>query len=158
LGAHYREYDYVFVNDNINDPFTYHDQALGLFPQGNTFADMNVREVYGEVLIPVARDRPLLQQLNLEVGGRVSDYTTAGQVDTYKFLVDWSPTAWARVRGGINRATRAPHIAEAFLGRSQAFISITGDPCSPNDQELDYSANPNRNPEVAAQVEALRSE
>jgi iron complex outermembrane recepter protein len=155
LGAHYRDYDFVFVNDNINSPWTWWDQALGLFPRGNTFADMNVSEIYGELLIPVARDLPLMQQLNVEVGGRVSDYTTAGTVDTYKLLLDWVPTSWARVRGGFNRATRAPHIAEAFLGRSQAFISQSGDPCSPNDQNLTYSANPDRNPEIAPQVEQL---
>ena len=155
MGLHYRDYSFNYVNDHVNGPFTYVTQALGLFPQGNTDAGMDTREFYGELLIPLARDLPLMQHFNIEIGGRSSDYTTAGSVGTYKFLVDWAPTPWARVRGGVNRATRAPHIAEAFLGRSQDFVSFSGDPCSPNDQELDYSANPIRNPEIAPQVEAL---
>ncbi len=68
---------------------------------------------------------------NLEVGGRMSDYNTTGTSYTYKILGDWEVTDWMRIRGGYNRAERAPNIGELFLAAQQTFGANTvGDPCS----------------------------
>ncbi len=153
LGAGYRDYDYQYINDHLNSSTTFISQVIGLFAQGNTYGELDVSEVYGELLVPLVRDKRFIQELSLELGGRYSDYSTSGGVDTYKILGDWVVNPYMRLRGGYNRATRAPHIAEYFLGRAQTTVSLAGDPCSQNDQSLDYSANPT-NPS-AAQVEAL---
>lgn len=156
IGADWRKWDYDYINDHLNSSNTFASQVIGVFAQGDTHATLNTKEVYGELLIPLLRDLPLINQLELELGGRYSDYSTSGGVETYKVLANWSLTPWARLRGGYNRATRAPHLAEQFLGRSQVTV-VPGDPCSRNQSNAlyrDYSANPTYNPD-AAQVEAL---
>lgn len=141
VGADYREWDYQFINDHLNHVNFFVSQAIGLFSQGNTKATLDVKEVYGEVLIPVVSDLPGIQALNLELGYRLSDYNTADDtIDTYKFMVDWGITDWARIRTGYNRATRAPHIAEYFLGKTQGGATLSADPCSQNDTSLSYGA------------------
>src|SRR5690606_7473587 len=126
------------------------DQVLGLYPSGNSFGSINVKEVYGELLVPVfASDGPFFQELNLELGGRISDYNTTGTSYTYKALAEVRMTDWLRLRGGYNRAERAPNIAELYLAPEQTFATAAGgDVCSVNNG-LAYSANPDVNANFA---------
>ncbi len=156
VGADWRKWEYDYINDHLNSSNTFSSQVIGVFAQGDTHAQLSTKEVYGELLVPLLADLPLVQRFELELGGRYSDYSTSGGVETWKVLGNWTLTPWARLRGGYNRATRAPHLAEQFLGRSQVTV-VPGDPCSRNQSNAlyrDYSANPTYNPD-AAQVEAL---
>lgn len=145
LGATYRNYEYVFHTDNMTTNENYWETTLGLFPTTNTQGRYSVKEVYGEVLVPVVANLPGIQALNLELGGRLSDFSTIGEVETFKALVDWTITDFARLRGGYNLANRAPNIGELFLARTQVFGAtggIYGDQCSENLQDGPFSANP----------------
>lgn len=155
VGASYRELDYEFVTDGLTGyGRSFLDQAIGIYPSSNSSAFMDVKEVYGELLIPVLSDLPLIRQFNLELGGRVSNYSSTGTSYTFKILGDWEVTDWLRVRGGFNRAERAPNLAELFLSPQQTFgVDTVGDLCStrlPNPA----SANPDTNPTGAQDVKA----
>jgi outer membrane receptor protein involved in Fe transport len=156
LGADWRKWDYEYINDHLNGSFTFITQPVGVFPQGNTDAQLSTKEVYGELLVPIVKGLPLVKEFNLELGGRHSDYSTSGGVNTWKVLGDWVVTDWARLRGGLNRATRAPNLAEQFLGKSQVTVTLS-DPCSraQSGAAAPYSANAAANPAGAAAVEAL---
>src|SRR3546814_10520609 len=58
------------------------------------------------LLVPVLSGLPLVQDLNLELGARRSDYSSVGNVDTYKALFDWTIVDWARLRGGRSEERR----------------------------------------------------
>ena len=150
LGASYREMDYEFLNDTLTTQGrSYLDQALGIYPSGDARGFIDVKEVYGEALIPILADIPGIQELNLEIGGRMSDYSTTGTSYTYKILGDWSVTDWLRFRGGYNRSERAPNIGELFLAAQQTFgINNRGDVCSQANPNT-FSANPGGNPATA---------
>lgn len=155
VGASYRELEYEFVTDGLTSyGRSFFDQAIGIYPSSNTNAFMDVKELYGELLIPVLSDLPLVERFDLELGGRVSDYSTTGTSYTFKVLGDWEITDWLRVRGGYNRAERAPNLAELFLSPQQSFgVDTVGDLCStrlPNPS----SANPETNPTGAEDVKA----
>ncbi len=143
LGASYRELDFEFTNDTLTTQGrSFLDQALGIYPSGNSEGFFDVKEVYGELLVPVLSDVPAIQQLNLELGGRISNYSTTGTSYTYKILGDWEVTDWLRFRGGYNRAERAPNIAELYLARQQTFgFNNVGDLCS-RANPGPFSANP----------------
>lgn len=148
-GASYRENDYNFINDTLTTQGrSFNDQALGLYPSGNSSGLITVRELYGELLVPIfSNSGPFFQELNLELGGRVSDYNTTGTSYTYKALADLRLTEWLRLRGGYNRAERAPNIAELFLAPEQTFAGVSGgDVCSTRNG-LGFSANPDANPD-----------
>ncbi len=144
LGASYREVQFTFDNDTLTTQGrSFQDQALGIYPSGNVDAAFDVNELYGELLIPILSDIPMIQQFNLELGGRMSDYSTTGTSYTYKVLGDWEVTDWLRLRGGYNRAERAPNIGELYLAAQQTFgVNAAGDPCS-SSNPLSFSANPN---------------
>jgi iron complex outermembrane receptor protein len=156
LGASYRSNNFRFENDTLTTQGrSFLEQSIGLYPSGNSRGKINVSEFYGELLIPVLKDIPFIQELNLEVGGRLSDYNTTGNSYTYKILGDWKINDYIRVRGGYNRAERAPNVAELFLAPEQTFaVAPGGDVCS-RLNGASYSANPGTNPTNAARVEAL---
>ena len=132
LGASYRELNFSFVNDTITGQGqSFLDQAVGIYPSSDSFGGYDVREVYGELLVPVLSDIPFIQSFSLELGARYSDYNTTGGSWTYKILGDWEVNDWLRFRGGYNRAERAPNIAELFQASSQIFgFNALGDLCS----------------------------
>ena len=74
----------------------------------------NVKEAFIELLVPIVQDAKGFQDLSLELGYRYSDYSTSGGASTYKAQLSWAPTQSWRLRGGYNRAVRAPNIWELF--------------------------------------------
>jgi len=157
LGASYRESRYSFLPAaSASAGREFQDQIIG--GPFNTIMEktgIDAKEVYGELLIPLLADLPLVESLSLEVGGRMSNYSTSGTSYTYKVLADWQVTSWLRLRGGYNRAERAPNIAEQMLER-QTGISIdpVGDICSTRHVN-GFSANPLTNTTNALDVQAM---
>lgn len=100
----------------------------GAPPVGGSYASDSV---YAEVYMPILSDSPMFEILDLELAYRSSDYTTSGNVEAYKISGSWAPVADFRIRGGYNRAVRAPGIGELFSPQSEGFPSAT-DPCSAN--------------------------
>lgn len=145
-GVSHRENEYEFRQDTmLTQGTSYLEQILGLYPAGDSEGSIDVMEYYAELLVPVLKDLPLVKQLNLELGGRSSDYNTTGISNTYKALFDWQSMGWLRFRGGYNRAERAPNIAELYLAPEMTFgYSAYGDVCSMRNT-LSYSANPDNN-------------
>ncbi|HEX9806478.1 MAG TPA: TonB-dependent receptor [Alteraurantiacibacter sp.] len=155
VGASYRENDYEFINDTLTTQGgSFLDQAIGIYPSGNSEGHINVRELYGELLIPVLSGITGIESLELNIGARTSDYNTTGNSFTWKAMADWEVTDWLRLRGGYNKAVRAPNVAELFLAPQQTFTAAGGgDVCRLNNT-LPYSANPDVNSN-AANVEAV---
>jgi iron complex outermembrane recepter protein len=123
-GAAYR--DNTFRFEPLNDNRVVSDHPVGLFVSDNTYGEMDVKEVYGELLVPVA------ERLSLEFGYRYSEFNTAaGNVDTWKALFDYAATDSIRLRGGFQAATRAPNTAEMFQGPIMLTVGFgPSDPCS----------------------------
>jgi len=158
VGATRRENVYKFTNDTLTTQGrSFNDQAIGLYPSGNSDGGIDIDEVYGELLVPILADT-FIDRFELELGARYSDYNTTGSSLTYKLLSDLTINSHYRMRGGFNRAERAPNVAELYLAPQQTFVfSAGGDPCSLNSR-LKYSANPASNPANAAAVQALCSQ
>lgn len=113
-----------------------------------------MREVFGELLVPVVKDMPFMESVNLDVAGRYSDYVLSGGTAAYKGDIDWAVIDGFRLRGGYERAIRAPAVSELFSGNSTYYATISSlnsagasDPC---DVGLPYIHGAN-----GAQINAL---
>lgn len=102
------------------------------YGQGLAFAPFSydVKEVYGEILLPIVSDRPGFEELTFEGGARYSDYSTAGGVFTWKAGANWTPVQGVRLRGMFQRAVRAPNLYELAAPRVSAIDNLDTDPCS----------------------------
>ncbi|MDQ2639223.1 MAG: TonB-dependent receptor [Pseudomonadota bacterium] len=99
--------------------------ALPLGVNGNT----DVREVYAELAIPVLSGLPLVKKLEIDPGYRLSDYKYGGQESTWKITGVWNLNDWASVRGGVQKATRAPNLNELFMPIGAASLQGAQDGC-----------------------------
>ena len=124
----------TYVPDNLSDIQNEVDPIAGLFPNETSVGEFDVAEIYGELLIPIISDGPTgVEHFNVELGGRVSDWSMEQMpnLETYKALIDWGITPRYRIRGGFNRAFRAPNLGELFIKRTQMFGGFgTRDWCS----------------------------
>jgi iron complex outermembrane receptor protein len=159
LGLSYRENSFDFTPDNLSDNENQADPIAGLFPNERSFGQFDVTEIYGELLIPVVSDGPTgVEHFTFELGGRVSDWSMPQMpnLDTYKALIDWGFSPRYRLRGGFNRAFRAPNLGELFIARTQIFGGFgSRDWCSQNlDVPGGYSASA-ADPAQAAQSLAI---
>jgi len=124
----------------VNQPPLTGNDVAGFNPSASFAGATDVVEYFAEVLIPVLSDLPLVQELNVTLAGRMSDYSTVGNVEAYKADIDWTIVDGFRVRGGAQHAVRAPAIGELFAPQLLGFPNIgnpnngatglfSGDPC-----------------------------
>lgn len=95
----------------------------------NQRGQYSVREAFAEINVPLLADLPLAKNVNLDLAGRVSDYTTVGTTVSWKAGLDWAFNDALRLRSTFSNAVRAPNIAELYDPQSVNFFSIS-DPCS----------------------------
>ncbi len=86
-------------------------------------------EIFAEARIPLLQDMTLVHDLSLDLGYRFSDYSSTSSTDTYKAQLSWSLNPDLNIRGGYNRAVRAPNIVELSTPTSVNLAGNT-DPCS----------------------------
>ncbi|NNM60695.1 MAG: TonB-dependent receptor [Steroidobacteraceae bacterium] len=112
-----------------------------------TSGSQNVREVYAELLVPILKHAVLAKNVALDLGARHSNYDLFGGTNTWKADFRWQTSAAFTLRGGFERAIRAPSLGELYDTTRQAQDNISVDPC-----EFGSSYRSGAN---AAQVQAL---
>ena len=124
FGFEYRDTEAEFRVDN--------EQRTGNIFGFNAIQDqegsVQVTELYTEVSLPLLKDQPFADYLGLEGGYRLSDYSSVGEVETFKVGAEWAPVDWLRFRAVYNEATRAPSVFELFQNGDQGFPGYV-DPC-----------------------------
>lgn len=99
-----------------------------IFPVSGKF---NVKEAFGEVRVPILKERPFFHELEVNGAVRFSDYSTVGGTTTWNVGGRWAPVPDLSIRGTYARTVRAPNIGELFSPQSQTFEFID-DPCDIN--------------------------
>lgn len=94
-------------------------------------ASNGVSEEFLELRLPIVQDLPGAKDLVIGTGVRHSNYQFSGGVNTYKIDLQWAPTDDFRIRGGFNRAIRAPSVSELFDRQNIGLAAIGNDPCAP---------------------------
>lgn len=111
------------------------------FPVVNS-GDYDIFEVFGELRVPLLQGMPAVENLAFEAAVRLSNYSTIGNVTTWKGAIDWQFNDWARLRGGVSRAIRAPNLDELFAPQDLSFEGGGLDRCAaisnptPEEREL----------------------
>jgi outer membrane receptor protein involved in Fe transport len=127
VGGEYRRETNAYDLDDLTQAGYAFYNAIPSF----TAPAFEVKELFGEVSVPLVKDLPLLKSLTLTASGRVADYKGAtGTVYAYSGGVDWQPIDDIRLRGSYSRSVRAPNLSELFSSQSQNFAPAPNDPCS----------------------------
>ncbi|HYD45574.1 MAG TPA: TonB-dependent receptor, partial [Phenylobacterium sp.] len=121
---------YDKLNDTPGDAMlsgAFHNLASA---SGVTRGDDTVLEAYGEIELPLLRDRTFFKDLTANLSGRISDYDSYGTSTTYKTSLNWQIVDQLRFRATYGTSFRAPALFERFLGDQGGFQGQTVvDPC-----------------------------
>lgn len=109
------------------------------------------KEAYVEVGVPVLKDLPFFQSLDLNGAYRITNYSTTGNSPTWKLGGTWDVNSWLRFRGVWSQDIRSPGLNELYVLPYTGFFNgatnkITGVSQSISGQSLN---NPALKPEQA---------
>jgi outer membrane receptor protein involved in Fe transport len=130
-GASYRENEIVYEIGSTNRRDSSVSQMIGLFSGNNVSGRTTASDVFGEVLLPLVSGSGFVETFSLELGARYSDYGGQGTADTYKSLFSLGFGPVIRLRGGWQRANRAPNVGELYSPENSNAqgTAYNGDPC-----------------------------
>ena len=114
--------------------------AWGLGQAGITAGHEITNEAFGEIQLPLFKNRPFARDLSLSGAARVTNVKAVRKSDgftdkdnanwTYKLGANWAVNDWLRFRGTYGTSFRAPALFEEFKAPESSFISArTIDPC-----------------------------
>jgi iron complex outermembrane recepter protein len=126
-GAEWRSVSSEFIPDTALSS----GDVIGFNAGQPTKGSYSVKEVFGELLVPILADRPFVKELTARGAARYADYSLpgVGGVFTWAAGIEWAPVSDVRFRGQFQKAIRAPNVGELFGGQANGFPSAT-DPCS----------------------------
>lgn len=144
FGASYRSEEVAGETSELDQ------QAVFLGGNYNpTFGEYDVTEFYAETVVPLLNEAPLAQQLDVNAAIRSTDYSTSGQVDTWKVGLSWRPHDDVRVRATRSRDIRAPSLGDLFDAGTSGTGSIDDPFTGETTQFISQTrGNPNIQPEI----------
>ncbi|WP_447727180.1 TonB-dependent receptor plug domain-containing protein [Sphingomonas koreensis] len=147
IGAEYRDQDLAVDYDVRSQAGAYGAPSLPYSGQ------VHVKELFGELMVPLLKDSALGKRMSLDLAGRITNYSTSGTVETWKAGLDYSITDSIRLRATRSRDIRAPSLAELFQRSGSSNLNVTDfDPRYLGQNYLVTAltaGNPNLNPEIA---------
>ncbi len=125
FGAEWRE-DSITSNPN----FVANNGLLwGFFADGGALGSKWIREAYGEIDLPLMAARPLVEELTINLSGRITDEEFYGTNGTFSAKGGWRPVAPLLFKFSYGTSFRAPNLRENFLLSQSGFGNIA-DPCA----------------------------
>ncbi|KRS20295.1 TonB-dependent receptor [Alishewanella sp. WH16-1] len=103
--------------------------SWGLSGANITKGRSTTKAAYAEFNVPLLREMPLVQALDMTVSGRWNDVNTYGTGTTYKVGLNWALTDEWRIRAYRGSSFRAPALFELFLDSQTGFLGQVSDPC-----------------------------
>lgn len=104
-------------------------------PTPDRAGQFSLKEYALELALPIVKDKPFMKAINLELGYRHTDFSTAGTSQKYgssKYGGEWAPIESLRFRGMVQKATRAPNVNELFAPVVTGLANLAADPCQGN--------------------------
>ncbi|MEQ8412701.1 MAG: TonB-dependent receptor [Erythrobacter sp.] len=132
----------------------------GFFADGGATGSKWLREVFGEMDIPLLAGETLAEELTVNISGRLTDEEFYGTNGTYSIKAGWRPVAPLLFKFSYGTSFRAPNLRENFL-RSQSGFGNLADPCAvPNVafDPLGGGYQPNQDPRDNATLDNCRRE
>ncbi|MCD9033291.1 TonB-dependent receptor [Luteimonas sp. Y-2-2-4F] len=134
------------------------DQRVGALDAAKAFrsfsfnpmkGSFNVKELFGEVLLPIAKDRPGLHDFSLNAAARVSDYSTTGAIWSWKLGATNEFFPGFRGRVARSRDIRSANLSELYTTSTTGWSYVL-DPVT--DQTVYALSNGGGNPDLVPET------
>ncbi len=101
----------------------------GFFADGGANGSKWIRELFGELDLPLMAGETMVEELTVNVSGRLTDEEFYGTNGTFALKGGWRPVAPLLLKFSYGTSFRAPNLRENFLRGQSGFTNIT-DPCA----------------------------
>ncbi len=128
IGAEHRRETNRFSEDPlVQQGYTFYNSIPSFSPPAFV-----VTEGFGELRLPILRDKRFFKELTLSGAGRVSGYKgSAGIVYAYNGAVEYAPVSDIRFRANYSRSVRAPNLVDLYQPQGTNFSPGNFvDPCA----------------------------
>jgi iron complex outermembrane receptor protein len=115
--------------DSGTDTVTSQGRAAGFFADRRSVGSAELTEFYGELAIPLITGRQFVEDLSLELAGRLTDHEFYGSNSTYSAKAAWVVNDFLTFNATAGTSFRAPNLRELFLGGQTGFANGRFDPC-----------------------------
>ncbi len=110
--------------------FTTGDLAGQGGPTIGVVGKYTVKDLFGELRVPIIEGAPMADLLSFNGSYRRSDYSIDQTTDSYGVGLEWAPNKLMRLRGSKQRAARAANIHELFDAQGIGLFNMSADPCA----------------------------
>jgi outer membrane receptor protein involved in Fe transport len=110
--------------------FTTGDLAGQGGPTISLGGSQSVRDIYGEIKIPILEKQPFAELLAVDASYRNSNYSSGKKTNTYGLGIQYAPVKEATLRGSVQQAVRAANIIELYQAQGLALYNNDRDPCA----------------------------
>ena len=118
--------------DSINsdvDVNLENDNAWGRGAEGDTIGKTKVKEIYGELDVPLLAGKTGAESVGINGSLRYTDDKFFGGHTTWRVTGHWDFTDYLRLRGTAGTSFRAPNLRDLFLADQTGFTGGSIDPC-----------------------------
>lgn len=126
-------FGFTWRHDEIDDSPGFNEASGNLWGStsaGRTAGGDTVKELFGELEVPIFKGLPGIESLDLQMSGRYTDYDSYGSDSTHKVGLNWQITPSWRIRATDGTSFRAPALYELYLANQTGFLGQTSvDPC-----------------------------
>ncbi len=126
-------FGFAWREDEINDTPGFNERSGNLWGStsaGITAGSDKVKELFGEIEVPIFKGLPGIESLDFQGSYRYTDYDSYGSDSTHKIGLNWQITPSWRVRATDGTSFRAPALYELYLANQTSFLGQTAvDPC-----------------------------
>lgn len=89
----------------------------------------SVHEAYAEMFIPILGEMKGVQELNIDLGFRHSDFSNFGTSNNSKIAIEYRPISSLLLRGTVAEVFRAPTIGNIYAQPRKFGARLNSDPC-----------------------------
>ncbi|MBV7259238.1 TonB-dependent receptor domain-containing protein [Erythrobacter crassostreae] len=122
------EYRFDRIASNANSVAS-NGLFFGFFADSGAVGSKRIFEAFGEIDVPLMAGKPLVEELNVNLSGRVTNEQFYGTNFTYAIKGGWRPISELLVKLSYGTSFRAPNLRENFLGSQTGFNTLF-DPCA----------------------------
>ena len=102
---------------------------FGFFSDSGAVGDKDTWEAFGELDLPLMSGETLVEDLRVNLSGRVTDDEFYGTNETYSLKFGWRPIEQLLIKFSYGTSFRAPNLRENFLAGQSGFTGVF-DPCA----------------------------
>lgn len=102
---------------------------FGFFTDGGATGSRDILEGFAELDIPLMAGRPWVEELTVNISGRITEDEFYGTNGTYSLKGGWRPVPSLLLKLSYGTSFRAPNLRELFLASQSGFTGVF-DPCA----------------------------